>query len=61
MLALINHFDGKWCFFFKKIWYNSTVYVKLYYTLANIDPYTGLVRKRLNVQPWLYICSGLGD
>ena len=27
-------------FFVKKICYNLTVYVTLYYTLANIDPYT---------------------
>ena len=27
-------------FFIKKICYNLTVYVTLYYTLANIDPYT---------------------
>ena len=40
MLALINRFDGKWFFFVKKICYNLTVYVTLYYTLANIDPYT---------------------
>ena len=26
-------------FFIKKICYNLTVYVTLYYTLANIDPY----------------------
>ena len=26
-------------FFIKKIYYNLTVYVTLYYTLANIDPY----------------------
>ena len=30
-------------FFVKKICYNLTVYVTLYYTLANIDPYLLIV------------------
>ena len=30
-------------FFIKKIYYNLTVYVTLYYTLANIDPYIILI------------------
>ena len=32
-------------FFIKKICYNLTVYVTLYYTLANIDPYSYLLNR----------------